>query len=209
MPTILKGTTKLGFKDHIRTIMLKEAGGGFTLMELMIVIAILGTVAGIAIPQYASYIEKARVTRAIAEIRILEKEISMYTDDNHALPDTLNDIGREDLKDPWGNLYKYLSFATLVKGSGKGGGKGGDKGGGGGKDDGDKGGGGGKDDGDKGGGPKEKPRKDRFLVPINSDYDLYSMGRDGDTKTPLTAKASHDDVIRCNDGEFVGLAYKF
>jgi len=198
MPTILKGTTKLGYKDYIRTIMLKEAGGGFTLIELMIVIAILGTIAGIAIPQYASYIEKARVTRAIVEIRMVEKEISMYTDDNHALPDTLDEIGREDLKDPWGNLYKYLSFATLVKGSGKGGGKGGGKDG---KDD--------TDDGDKGGGPSEKPRKDRFLTPINSDYDLYSMGRDGDTKTPLTAKASHDDIVRANDGEFVGLAYKF
>jgi general secretion pathway protein G len=195
MPTILKGTTKLGYKDYIRTIMLKEAGGGFTLMELMIVIAILGTIAGIAIPQYASYIEKARVTRAIVEIHMVEKEISMYTDDNHALPDTLDDIGRGDLKDPWGNLYKYLSFATLDKGPGKGG-------------KGDK-----KDKKDKGGtvdtGPSEKPRKDRFLVPINSDYDLYSMGRDGKTKTPLTAKDSHDDVIRCNDGEFVGLAYKF
>jgi len=199
MPTILKGTTKLGYKDYIRKIMLKEAGGGFTFIELMVVIAILGTVAGIAIPQYASYIYKARVTRAIAEIRILEKEISMYIDDNHALPDTLNDIGREDLKDPWGNLYRYLNLVNLVKGPGKGGGKGGGK-----DDKEDK-----PDKEDKDTGPKEKPRKDRFLVPINSDYDLYSMGRDGDTKTPLTAKASHDDVIRCNDGEFVGLAYKF
>jgi general secretion pathway protein G len=49
-------------------------------------------------------------------------------------------------------------------------------------------------------------RKDRNLVPINSDYDLYSMGRDGLTKPPLTAKPSHDDVIRANDGAFVGLA---
>ena len=51
--------------------MLKESGGGFTFIELMIVIAILGTIAGIAIPQYASYIETARVTRAIVEIRML------------------------------------------------------------------------------------------------------------------------------------------
>ncbi len=49
-------------------------------------------------------------------------------------------------------------------------------------------------------------RKDRNLVPINSDYDLYSMGRDGLSKPPLTAKPSRDDVIRANDGAFVGLA---
>jgi general secretion pathway protein G len=49
-------------------------------------------------------------------------------------------------------------------------------------------------------------RKDRNLVPINSDYDLYSMGKDGLTKPPLTAKPSHDDVIRANNGAFVGLA---
>lgn len=51
-----------------------------------------------------------------------------------------------------------------------------------------------------------KMRKDRFLVPINSTYDLYSMGKDGKTAMPLTAKASQDDVIRANDGGFVGLA---
>ncbi|HNK13786.1 MAG TPA: hypothetical protein PLZ20_04450, partial [Nitrospira sp.] len=56
---------------------------------------------------------------------------------------------------------------------------------------------------------KGKPRKDRFLHPINSDYDLYSMGKDGESVEPLTAKKSHDDVIRANDGSFVGLAVEF
>jgi general secretion pathway protein G len=53
---------------------------------------------------------------------------------------------------------------------------------------------------------KGKMRKDRFLVPINSDYDLYSMGKDGKTATPLTSKNSRDDIIRANNGGFIGLA---
>ena len=52
-------------------------------------------------------------------------------------------------------------------------------------------------------------RKDRFLVPINSTYDLYSMGKDGKTKAPLTAQDSRDDIIRANDGLFIGLASDF
>ena len=52
-------------------------------------------------------------------------------------------------------------------------------------------------------------RKDRFLVPINSDFDLYSMGADGVSQGPLAAKASQDDIIRANDGGFVGLASEF
>jgi general secretion pathway protein G len=51
-----------------------------------------------------------------------------------------------------------------------------------------------------------KVRKDHKLVPINSDFDLYSMGKDGDSKSPLTAKASRDDIIRANNGSFVGPA---
>lgn len=51
-----------------------------------------------------------------------------------------------------------------------------------------------------------KVRKDKNLVPLNTDFDLYSMGEDGDSKPPLTAAASHDDVVRANNGAYVGLA---
>ena len=54
-----------------------------------------------------------------------------------------------------------------------------------------------------------KVRKDRFLVPLNSTYDLYSMGPDGDSKLPLTAKASRDDIVRAGDGAFIGPASEF
>jgi general secretion pathway protein G len=53
---------------------------------------------------------------------------------------------------------------------------------------------------------KGKMRKDRFLVPINSYFDLYSMGKDGQSVPPLTASSSKDDVIWANDGGFIGLA---
>jgi general secretion pathway protein G len=49
-------------------------------------------------------------------------------------------------------------------------------------------------------------RKDRNLVPINSDYDLYSVGPDGDSSLPLTAATSRDDIVRANDGRFIGKA---
>lgn len=52
-------------------------------------------------------------------------------------------------------------------------------------------------------------RKDKNLNPLNSDFDLYSVGKDGETKKPLTPKESHDDVIRARDGRFVGLAKDF
>jgi general secretion pathway protein G len=53
---------------------------------------------------------------------------------------------------------------------------------------------------------KGKARKDKNLVPINSDFDLYSKGEDGASVPPLTAKPSRDDIIRGNNGRFIGLA---
>ena len=49
-------------------------------------------------------------------------------------------------------------------------------------------------------------RKDRFMVPVNTDFDLYSNGRDGSTLTPFTAPVSFDDIVRCNDGGYIGFA---
>ncbi len=58
---------------------------------------------------------------------------------------------------------------------------------------------------DGGSAPPGQRRKDHFLVPVNSDYDLYSMGRDGDSNPPFTAQKSRDDIVRANDGAYVGL----
>ena len=54
-----------------------------------------------------------------------------------------------------------------------------------------------------------KPRKDGKLKPMNSDFDLYSKGRDGLTKEKLDDKDSVDDVVRVFDGQFINLASKF
>lgn len=53
---------------------------------------------------------------------------------------------------------------------------------------------------------KGSARKDKNLVPINTDYDLWSNGKDGKSVAPLTAAASRDDIVRANNGRFVGRA---
>lgn len=60
-----------------------------------------------------------------------------------------------------------------------------------------------------GGGTPSNARKDRFLVPVNSTYDLYSVGPDGDSTLAFTASKSQDDVVRANDGDYLGLASKY
>jgi general secretion pathway protein G len=56
---------------------------------------------------------------------------------------------------------------------------------------------------------KGHERKDKNLVPINSDFDLYSTGADGKTSPPLTSANSQDDLVRTNDGRYFGLASNY
>lgn len=49
-------------------------------------------------------------------------------------------------------------------------------------------------------------RRDRNLRPLNSDFDLYSLGPDGGTQTQLVDAEARDDIVRANDGRFIGVA---
>ena len=149
---------------------LKTHSVGFTLIELMLAIAIMGILASIAVPNYVKYREKARREMAITEMRFIEKEIMNFYVDHDKFPDDLSEIGMDKVLDPWGRPYNYL---RLQGGDSK--------------------------------GKKGKARKDHSLVPINSDFDLYSVGKDGKSAPALTSKLSKDDIIRANNGGYMGL----
>lgn len=207
---------------------LRRRSRGFTILELTLVLGIVATLSGLALPLYVGYLEKARVARSIAEIHIFQKVIDLYELTNGVLPENLIEPGVGSPLDPWGSPYEYVKLADDCAG-GQGGIGGGNSGNNGGGNNGNNGGGnngggnngnnGGGNNGNNGGGNgncngnggsnRGDARKDRHLNPINSDYDLYSMGKNRDSKKPLQNPKSHDDVIRANDGSFVGLATDF
>lgn len=139
---------------------------GFTLIELMVVIAIVGTLAAIAIPNYIAYRQKAKFVSIISDFKHIETSVFAFTAENGRFPDTLAEAGFGNHKDPWGRSYVYTPMSNIPKGV--------------------------------------KIRKDRSLHPLNTDFDLYSLGADGKSVAPLTAKSSHDDVIRANNGGYYG-----
>ena len=63
----------------------QSASSGFTLVEVMIVIAVMGVLASIAVPQYMGYIKQAHSTACLAEREVTEKMITLYCNEN---PDT-------------------------------------------------------------------------------------------------------------------------
>ncbi len=150
----------------------------FSVLELLLVVAIMMTIAAMGIPAFGDAINSAYVAQAIGDIRTLQVELTRFAVVTGQLPESLDELGVADLVDPWGQLYVYLNFAYAAKDQHWGGSEEGEG----------------------------KPRKDRYLVPINTTYDLYSMGEDGETDEDLLADKSQDDVVRANDGSFVGLA---
>lgn len=141
----------------------------FTLIELLITVALAAVLATIAFSSYSKYVARARVTAAIADIAGIQVSLERYFTDHNVLPATLAQAGVQ-LNDPWGRPYRYLSMAGATVG---------------------------------------QVRKDRSLHPLNTDYDLYSLGADGQSALPLTAQVSRDDVVRATDGAFIGLASDF
>jgi len=103
---------------------------GFTLIEIMVVVVILGILAGIVVPRLLDRPEEARRTKAATDIRGIEQSLAMYKLDNGFYPTTEQglqalvtkpEIGRVPGRyreggylnkvpvDPWGSTYVFLS----------------------------------------------------------------------------------------------------
>ena len=93
-----------------------RVSAGFTLVELMIVVAIMATLAGISIPYYFRYIEMVRTKTVILDIRMIEKEITLFVMANDRYPNDLAEIGLDTLLDIWGNPYRYLPVEGTPEG---------------------------------------------------------------------------------------------
>lgn len=114
----------------MKNIALKRNQSGFTLIEVMVVVVILGILASVVVPRIMDNPDKARIVKAKQDIRVLESSLDQYRLDNFSYPTT--DQGLEALvsrpggspepanypehgyikklpKDPWGSDYLYLS----------------------------------------------------------------------------------------------------
>ena len=166
----------------------RDSCQGFTLLELIFGILIVLTLAGIAVPLTADYIHKAKVVRAVTEIRGLEKEIIFFETEKGYYPggkkpiitfmlQSMQEIGRDDFKDPWGTPYQYRNLAQ----------------------------------GPFAGGKPKFCRRDRSFNPLNYDFDLYSVGPDRQVPThnQITVHKGADDIVRAANGRYVGEGAKF
>src|SRR5487761_2481960 len=69
---------------------MKQIQKGFTLIELMIVVAIIGILAAVAIPQYQDYTVKAKLSKVPAVIDPLKLALAQYYQENSSFPGTAN-----------------------------------------------------------------------------------------------------------------------
>ena len=90
-----------------------------TMIELLSVLVILGTLTSMALPRLGNTVYQAQVAKAIGDIRAIQIDLQTIEANGDTLPSSLGAIGRGSLLDPWGNPYQYLKFPPK---KGKGGG---------------------------------------------------------------------------------------
>ena len=131
MTTFLPGASHAGIARH-RLSAPRPASAGFTLLEIMVVVVILGILAALVAPNVIRRIDDANITKVKQDIRALETALNLYRMDNFRYPTTEQGLQalvkqpndpnirnwkpggyvRSLQKDPWGNNYAYISPGT-------------------------------------------------------------------------------------------------
>ncbi len=114
----------------MKTACRRAAGAGFTLIELMVVVAILGILAALVVPKIMSRPDEARVVAAKQDISTLAQALKLYRLDNKRYPTTEQGLQALVIRptvapipdnwkaggyierlpqDPWGKPYQYLN----------------------------------------------------------------------------------------------------
>jgi general secretion pathway protein G len=141
-----------------------------TMIEMLFVLIIIGTVASIATPRLSALVDDARGAAAIGDLDAMHNDIVGYVAQHDSLPPSLATIDWAGHRDPWNQPYMYLNFAGAIPGN---------------------------------------ARVDQFGVPLNTGFDIYSLGKDGSSSPSIMTQASQDDILIGDDGGFIGLATRY
>lgn len=157
---------------------------GLTFVELLVALVIGAILATIALPMYGATtpdcdnpgarqgpLMRSRIGQVTSDIGRIHLAVSAFELAHNRYPVNLAEVGLDQLRDPWGNPYRYLVvFGRNDLGP---------------------------------------VRKDHDLKPVNSGYDVYSMGPNGVTASPFTSTGGKDDIVMANDGDYFGLACQY
>ena len=129
-PLAMESTTSSSRREVSRAL---RASRGFTLIEIMVVVVIIGLLAAVIVPNVVSKVDEARVTRAKADIAAIESALTIFRLDNSKYPTTEQGLlslttqptdpsirnwrpggylTKKVGKDPWGNEYQYVYPGT-------------------------------------------------------------------------------------------------
>ena len=148
-------------------------------MEVLIVLAILSIVIGIALPSYREHQKRIAIADTAKDLAVISQRLEKYYSLNSRYPDDLAAINSDNMVDPYGRAYFYRNLT----------------------------GGGGNDE--EGGGGLPTIRTDSSGTVLNTDYDLFSAGYDGEYTAKISSNTSKDDIVRGKNGKFINLAESY